>query len=518
MNTLLRSPAPRALFLVALAFLVLGAVTFGWQATANGSSHREAPLVAKDPTIDSTDVYAFVSPDNPSTVTLIANWIPFEEPAGGPNFYHFDEADLARYWIKIDNNGDAVCDIGFLFTFHTDIQNPNTFLYNTFVITGLTDPNFNYRQTYDVVRYNAVGSNDCEAGTTTTLTSGKIQPPDNVGKRSTLPYYPFTAGGVNTLSGGGQVFVGQRDDPFFVDIGSIFDLGGLRPFNSVHAIPLKDGVGKDNVGGFNTHTTSLQLPKSALVNGSCDGTAGDTDCVIGVWATAERATIITRSFGAESGSGGWVQVSRLGNPLVNEAVIPLALKDAFSGLDPSQDYALYTSGTPAGNLLKSSVLTPELGTLIPILYSPTGITVPPPPRNDIQQVFLQGITGINEMSPGYTPAEYLRLNTGIAPTAGVCEGKRMGVLAGDLAGFPNGRRLEDDVTDAALRVVAGGYVLTPSFNHAPNNQLKDGVNHNDRLCIAHFPYMADPWSGYVSTHATPGDAKPKPAENSPDSE
>lgn len=512
MKTLLRSAAPRAIFLVALASIVLGAITFGWQATASGSSHREAPLVSKDPSIDSTDVYAFVSPDKPSTVTLIANWIPFEEPAGGPNFYHFDEADLARYWIKVDNNGDAVCDIGFLFNFHTDIQDPNTFLYNTGPITGLGDSTFNYRQTYDVIRYNSVGSSDCEAGTTTTLASGKIQPPDYVGKRSTRPYSPLTAAGVNGLSGGGLVFVGQRDDPFFVDIGSIFDLGGLRPFNPVHIIPLNQTVGKDNVGGFNTHTTALQLDKSALVNSNCDGSAGDTDCVIGVWATAERATVITRSFGAESGSGGWVQVSRLGNPLVNEAVIPLALKDAFSGLDPSQDFALYTSGTPAGDLLKKSVLDPELGRLIPILYSPTGITVPPAPRTDIQRVFLQGITGVNEMSAGYTPAEYLRLNTGIAPTAGVCDGKRMGVLAGDLAGFPNGRRLEDDVTDAALRVVAGGYSLTPDFNHKPNNQLKDGVNHNDRECIGSFPYMADPWSGYLSSHATPGDAKPKPAQ------
>jgi hypothetical protein len=503
MNSQLRSAAPRALFLAALAFLILGAILVGFQATTGASSHREAPLISRDPSVDNTDVYAFVSPDDPSTVTLISNWIPFEEPAGGPNFYHLDEADLARYWIKIDNTGDGVCDIGFLFTFHTAIQNSKTFLYNTGPISSLTDPNFNYRQTYDVTRYDG---SPCESGATTALASSKTQPPDNVGKRSTSPYAPLANGGIYPLTGGGKVFVGQRDDPFFVDIGSIFDLGGLRPFNPAHLIPLPKATGIDNIGGYNIHTTALQLPKSALVNAACNNTPGNAKCVIGVWSTAERAQTITRTGGAEAGSGGWIQVSRLGNPLVNEAVLPLALKDAFNSLDPSQDFALYTSNTPAGNLLKSSVLTPELGTLIPVLYP--GVTVPPPPRNDIQEVFLQGIPGLNEMSAGYTPAEYLRLNTAIAPTAGVCQGKRMGALAGDNAGFPNGRRLEDDVTDAALRVIAGGYVLTPSFNHAPNNKLADGVDHNDRKCLASFPYMANPWSGYRSSHGTPATTAP----------
>jgi len=510
MNSVLRSAAPRALFMVALALVVLGAVTLGFQAIAAGSSHREAPLVSKDPSIDSTDVYAFVSPDNPDTVTLIANWIPFEEPAGGPNFYHYDEADLARYWIKIDNNGDAVCDIGYLWTFNTDIQNPNTFLYNTNVITSVDSSAFNYRMTYDLVRYDAEGAEDCELGLTTQLGDDLLMPPDNVGKRSTKMYPPLTAQGIYNLDGGGKVFTGQRDDPFFVDIGSIFDLGGLRPFNAAHVIPLKTQEGKDNIANFNIHTTALQLPKSDLVVEACDNTAADTDCVIGVWATAERAAVITRSFGQETGSGGWVQVSRLGNPLVNEAVLPLALKDAFSGLDPSQDYALYTDPSPTGQLFQSSVLTPELAGLIEFLYP--GVQTPPGPRTDIQTVFLTGIPGVNEMTAGYTPAEYLRLNTGIAPTAGVCQGKRMGVLAGDAAGFPNGRRLEDDVTDAALRVVAGGYVLTPDYNISPNNILSDGVAYNDRECMTAFPYMADPSSGYVSNHATSGKAPQKSAQ------
>jgi hypothetical protein len=195
---------------------------------------------------------------------------------------------------------------------------------------------------------------------------------------------------------------------------------------------------------------------------------------------------------------------------VNEAVLPLALKDAFSGLDPSQDYVLYTDPSPTGQLFQKSVLDPELGRLIPVLYP--GVDTPPAPRTDLQTVFLTGIPGLNEMSAGYTPAEYLRLNTGIAPTAGVCQGKRMGVLAGDLAGFPNGRRLEDDVTDIAIRAVAGGYAFTPDYNHAPNNQLKDGVNRNDRQCIGSFPYMADPWSGYVSSHGTDGNVPQKPGE------
>jgi hypothetical protein len=443
-------------------------------------------------------------------VTLIANWIPFEEPAGGPNFYHFDEADLARYWIKIDNSGDAVCDIGFLFEFTTDIQNPETFLYNTLPISSLSDPAYNYRMTYDVTRYDGIAGADCASGSTTTLADDYIMPPDYVGKRSTRPYYPITAAAIYNLSGGGKVFVGQRDDPFYVDIGSIFDLGALRPFNTAHLLPLKNTDGKDNVGGFNTHATALQLPKDALVSGDCDGTATDADCVIGVWATAERASVITRSFGDESGSGPWVQVSRLGNPLVNEAVLPLALKDAFSGLDPSQDFALFNDPSPAGMLFKKSVLDPELGRLIPVLYP--GVNTPPAPRNDLVTVFLTGIPGINEMSAGYTPAEYLRLNTAIAPTAGVCKGKRMGILVSDLAGFPNGRRLEDDVTDIALRAVAGGYAFTPDYDISPNNILSDGVAHNDKLCIESFPYMADPSSGYTTSHSTSGKDKPKPAQ------
>lgn len=503
MKSVLRMIMPRALSLGALAVLVFAAILVGWRSDTGASSHREAPLISKDPSVDGTDTYAFVSPDHTDMVTLIANWIPFEEPAGGPNFYHFDESDIARYWIKIDNNGDAVCDIGFLFTFTTAIQNNGTFLYNTGPIAGVNDADFNYRQKYDVTRYDSIGSGDCENGNTTSLATNKTQPPDNVGRRSTQ-FYPYTNSTVYSLTGGGKVFVGQRDDPFFVDIGSIFDLGGLRPFNQAHVIPLRTADGRDNIAGFNIHTTALQLPKSALVKNTCDNTAANTHCVIGVWSTAERAAIITRTAGAETGSGAWIQVSRLGNPLVNEAVIPLALKDAFNSLDPSQDYALYTSNTPAGNLLKNAVLDPILGQLIPVLYP--GVTVPSAPRNDIQQVFLQGITGLNEMSTGYTPAEYLRLNTAIAPTAAICKGKPLGVLAGDNAGFPNGRRLEDDVTDSALRVVAG--VLVTGFNKSPNNILGDGVGHNDKLCLPSFPYMADPWSGYRSKHAQDGKTKP----------
>lgn len=503
MKSLLRSAAPRALFLCALALIVLGGLSVGWQSNATASSHREAPLISKDPSADVTDVYAFVSPDSPSTVTLIANWIPFEEPAGGPNFYHFDEADLARYWIKIDNNGDAVCDIGFLFTFHTNIQDPSTFLYNTGPIANVTDSTFNYRQTYDVVRYDG---SPCESGATTDLASNKLQPPDFVGKRSTQPYGALRQGATYPLTGGGQAFVGQRDDPFFVDIGSIFDLGGLRPLNAAHLVPLKNSTGKDNIAGFNIHTTALQLPKTNLTSASCDGTAGDPDCVIGVWATAERRATTTRTGGTESGSGAWIQVARLGNPLVNEAVVPLALKDTFNSLDPSQDLAVYT-----GNMqFHDAITNPLLGQLIPVLYP--GVTTPPAGRTDIELVFLRGIPGLNQMNTGYQPAEYLRLNTAIAPTAGVCKGKRMGVLAGDNGGFPNGRRLEDDVTDEALRVVAG--VLVSGFDIAPNNQLADGVNHNDRQCLASFPYMADPWSGYRSSHATLGNVPPIKAESS----
>ena len=458
------------------------------------SSHREAPLISQDPAVDHTDVYAFVSPDDPSKVTLIANWIPFEEPGGGPNFYHFagrvtdDPPDMssapARYLIKVDRDGDAVEDLTYEWVFTQRIMNKGTFLYATGPISDINDSTYNVRQYYTVTEISGSGP----GATRTVLGSNLLMPPDNIGPRSTPNYEALAAQGIHDLGHGIMEFTGQREDPFFVDVGSIFDLGALRPLNEAHAVARPRAGGVDTTGGYNVHATAIQVPRSRLAP-HCSGDAADMACVIGVWSTAERRTTTVLSAGKETASGDWVQVSRLGNPLVNEAVMDLSLKDTFNAVPPSVDRTV-----PA---VVAKVTDPELGRLIPKLYP--GVEVPPAPRNDLVTVFLTGIPGVNQQqNSGATPSEQLRLNTAIPPTAGACQGNRLGVIGGDNAGFPNGRRLEDDVTDVALRAVAGGYAFTSAFDHAPNNALGDGLDRDDAACLASFPYVGTPFSGFGS--------------------
>src|SRR5436309_10508996 len=253
-----------------IAACVLGmGLVFGIAFLGFASSHREAPLISADPLADNTDVYAFVSPDAPQTVTLIANWIPLEAPGGGPNFYKF--GDDVRYRINIDNDGDARDDIVYEFRIKTTIRNQGTFLYNTGPIASLDDPNFNIRQTYSVTRIDRRGR--------TRLGANMATPPVNVGERSTPDYEALATAAVHTLADGSKVFAGQRDDPFFVDLGSVFDLLGLRPFNGAHLIPLGLAPGVDSVAGYNVHTTALQVPITSLHAGND---------VIGVYASASR--------------------------------------------------------------------------------------------------------------------------------------------------------------------------------------------------------------------------------------
>src|SRR5690242_10402724 len=321
MRTALQSKGGLAFLLsglVAGALALLLAVGPGPRA-AQASSHREAPLIATDPTADNTDLYAFVSPDRPDTATIVANYIPFEEPAGGPNFFNFDPSAL--YTIHIDNNGDGRDDVDYQFRFSTETRNPNTFLYNTGPIGSLNDPNWNVRQFYTVTRVTGHHS--------TVLGAHLPSPPNNIGPRSTPDYGSLASAAVNTLGGGVKVFAGQRDDPFFVDLGSIFDLGGLRPFNSLHLIPLPDAPGVDDVAGYNVHSIVLQVPISQLVSGNP---------TIGIYASAERPKIrILRPDGTQRQRGPFVQISRLGNPLVNEVLIPLGQKDYWNRQDPRDD-------------------------------------------------------------------------------------------------------------------------------------------------------------------------------------
>jgi len=525
MNETQKSPRMRS----ALNAACIGASVMALMATSvllpnstpsTASSHREAPLISLDQFADVTDVYAFVSPDATSTATLIANWIPFEDATGGPNFWHYDP--LVHYYLKVDRDGDAKEDISWEWTFSPiTVKNGETFLYNTFAITDINRSKFNIIQTYTVTQI--AGPTADITSTRTVILSNKVQPPNYIGPRTfaLTPYETIASQAIYTATNGYKIFTGQRDDPFFVDIGSIFDLGALRPFNTLHLIKRPTEVGIDSTGGFNIHTTSIQVPKADLAP-SCNNTQADKNCVVGVWASSERPTLTTRGFGSVTGSGAYVQVARLGNPLINEVVLPLALKDAFNSLQPKDDTGLAAgtfAGPGAAALFQKSVFTPELQTLLPVLYPGvfTSANLPATPRMDLFTIFLTGIDGVNMqtnsgnpfVNPAKTASEMLRLNVAIpANPAGVCKGKVFGALDGDFAGFPNGRRLEDDVTDIALRAVAGGYgvVLSNALglpNFSPGNILSDGVQNNDKPCLPNFPYMATPHSGYNDLHPYP---------------
>jgi hypothetical protein len=463
----------RTALLTALGALALSALLAPGQA----SSHREAPLISSDPLADNTDVYAFVSPASPGKVTLAANFIPFESAWGGPNFSKFD--DNVLYEIMVDNNGDAVEDITYQFRFTTEVQNPNTFLYNTGPITSIDDPDFNVRQYYSVTR--VAGPRRTGART---LLSGRLpSPPVNIGHRST-PNYGALAGGVQVVGDRVWVFAGQRDDSFFVDLGAVFDLIGVR------RLPGDQRGGVDGLKGYNVHTIAIEVPIEQLTrSGAVPTSPSDPAAVIGVWSTASRPATLTRTPGGETHSGNFVQVSRLGQPLVNEVVIPRGTKDAFNSLEPTGDGAAL-----------NFVLDPEVPKLLNLLF---GIQAPPAPRNDLVTIFLTGIPGLNQ-PPNVRPSEQLRLNVAIPPSA---RPNPMGVIGGDLAGFPNGRRFGDDVVDIALRVMAGATPLTPSFNGGLNARLGDGVDENDAPYLTVFPYAAIPWPGNDSGHIGPSIAK-----------
>jgi hypothetical protein len=441
---------------------------------SGASSHREALQISQDPVADNTDTYAFVSPDKPDTVTLVGNWIPLEEPAGGPNFHQF--GDDVMYTLNVDNDGDAVDDIVWEFRFQTKVLNRKTFLYNTGPISSLDDPDYNIRQTYSVAKV--------ENGSRQVLADGLRVPPANIGPRSTPNYGQLASAAIANLKDGSKVFAGPRDDPFFVDLGSVFDLLGLRPFNGAHAIPLPQDKGHDGVSGYNTHSIVLQVPIKQLARDkqALSG-ANDPDGVIGVYAASWRrqVRVLSKDGGDQFHTGGWVQVSRLGMPLVNEVVIPLGKKDRFNASQPADDAQF-----------GKFVLDPEPARLIPVLYP--GVKVPAAPRNDIATIFLTGIPGLNQPK-NVVPSELIRLNMGIPPSKNPSP---IGVLGGDLAGFPNGRRLADDSTDVELRALAGATPLTPDFNVAPNNQLGDGVNTNDTPFLSQFPYVGTPHQGYAS--------------------
>jgi hypothetical protein len=458
-------PSRRALITASVAAAAAAGVIA--VAPGSGSSHREAPLTALDPTADDTDVYAFTAPDATGALTVVSNWIPFEDPAGGPNFYRFD--DRAAYYVNVDNTGDGRYDVRYRFRFRTTVRNPGSFLYALPGVTSISDRRLNVVQTYSVTRETyrrgrLTGSR--------VLARGLPVAPDNVGPKTIPDYGAVAAGAVRSVRGGVKVFAGQADDPFFVDLGAAFDALNIRNGTG------NAGGGKDDLAGYNVHSIVLQVPEAQVTrNGRPVASQGAGNAVVGVWSSTERPSLrVTRRRGRTSVRRRFVQVSRLGNPLVNELVIPLGKKDLFNATQPAGDAARFGA----------NVLEPELARVLNALFE--GLNVPETDRTDIVQALLTGIPGLTRIAAGAVPADTLKINLGTAPTASP---NRFGVIGGDTGGFPNGRRLADDVTDASLRVV-GGFL---KGNRLP---LGDGVDVNDVPFRTAFPYVAPPHAGFDS--------------------
>ncbi len=447
-------PVPALLALV-LALLLAPAWPGHRAATpATAMSHREAPLIAMDPTADNTDVFAFVSPDRPDTVTLIACYIPYEVPSAGPNFPTF--GDDVLYKVQIDNDGDAEADITYEFRFTTTQRLPDLLLYGIGPVTSLADPNLNVRQTYTLTRI-APGQ------APVVLADQAPVAPINVGPRMFPAYAAVAAQAVVDLPGGGKVFAGPRDDPSFIDAAGLFDLVATGPGRP------------DGGAGYNVHAIALQLPISQLTRtGRPPSGPADPAAVIGVWASAWRqATTVLAGNGTRTATGPWVQVSRMAAPLVNEAFIPGSLKDKYNASQPQDDIQFLPAiSTPA---------------FAPLLRLVLGFPAPPDNRVDLVEVYGTGIPDLTAIGGVSRGGDLLRLNTGIPPSA---TPHRLGLVGGDRAGFPNGRRPADDVFDITLALVGGWLVGVPGAE-----QLGDGVDTNDAPFLATFPYLALPWPG-----------------------
>jgi Domain of unknown function (DUF4331) len=470
----------RRAFAFGATALVLGATVAGLGPSAgSASSHREAPLIASDPAADNTDVYAFVSPDRPGYVTFIANWIPFEEPNGGPNFYPF--ATDAAYTIKVDSDGDAKPDATFRWTFKNDDRRGNdTFLYNNGPVTSFDDPNLLFRQTYTL---------ESKFGDASFKTRVKNAPvaPSWTGAASFPNYKTLRDQATIQLPGGWKLFAGQADDPFFLD---------LRAFDLLYGTDLS-GTGQDTLAGFNVNSIAIQVPfEDVALKGDAK-----RNPVIGVWSTTDRNRVRITNDSTPTLGDDRVQVSRLGNPLVNELVAPAGLKDAFNSIAPDKD-----AGIPA---LVNRVTDPELARLIEQIYK---IPAPATPRNDLVEIYLTGITtkaggpikadlnsqlNNKDVNPKrFRPSEMLRLNLGVPVSA---TPKRLGVLDGDLQGFPNGRRLTDDTVDISLQAVVGA---AQSGKLVDALAAGDKVDMNDQRFGGQFPYVALPNVAAVNTGAS----------------
>jgi Domain of unknown function (DUF4331) len=466
------------------------------------SSHREAPEISMDPVADSTDLYAFVSPDAPDSVTLIANYIPLEAPDGGPNFYEF--GDDVLYEINVDNNGDGYPDVTFCFRFESVLTNPETFLYNTGPIESLDSPNWNRRQFFSVSIARG-GRNE------QTIATNLACPPCRIGPLSTHQYPQLAAAAVHQLPGGINVFAGQRAEGFYVDLGAIFDLGDLRPFEQLHTtfgqmLPglSSPGLGVNSTKGVNVHSIAIQVPASMLTaNGSTPTDPTNPMSTVGVWTTASRQQAFVRGMGkSDTWAGPFVQVSRLGNPLVNEVLIPLGMKDFWNTQPPAHDKQFETN-----------VSNPELAGLLPVLYpgvfpNLAAFNSSGQARADLLAILMTGIP--SGVVPGFqnytgpTIADMLRLNMAIPPAS---KPSNLGLVGGDPAGYPNGRRVFDDVVTIELRAVAGATLPLVDPSYEPDGAaglVTDGLTQSATDLTAKgtvnylpsFPYLGIPHGGF----------------------
>ena len=458
------------------------------------SSHREAPITALDRGADVTDWYAFVSYDHPDRVTMILNVDGFLEPSNGPNYFPFDPN--VRYVMNVDNNQDGKTDISFQFRFNTQIRQPGVFtalvggIGGIPPITALDGPGsegLSLRQTYTVTMV--------KNGVVTDLTSGKtlFAVPSNVGPLTMPKYQDLFHQGIYELGNGVRVFAGTVDDPFYIDLGAAFDslnfrmgVGGILS-RSVDGDD-KHNYASDSVAGFNVNSIVLEVPISMLTVDGKLHSAGEKQAVIGTYGETDRQRITVRRVnGQVDGKGTWRQVNREGNSLINELIIGTGSKDLFSVSDPEND-----------GQFASFFLDPLLAHLYSSILN---IPIPPAPRTDL----LPLVQYMPPICPGCGPndagpvADLLRLNTGIPPTP-VANQKRLGFLAGDLAGFPQGRRPIDDVVDIASRAVAGILADPVKFGAA----IGDGVNINEDCYAKSFPYVTPAHSGRDSHHTGPG--------------
>ena len=478
-------------------------------APAWSSSHRESPNITKTPKLDNTDVYAFRSyePGRAGFVTLISNFQPFQEPGGGPNYFTMDPNAL--YEIMIDNNGDAVEDVTFQFRFQNTLKNGTG---NTLTVGGKTlpialrhigqvttdnDPELGERETYTVTRV----TGDRRSGTAAAITNASgggttfTKPFDNVGNKTT-PDYPAYAGQFlyNVTIPGcatqGRVFVGQREENFAVNLGPVFDLVNFVPIEGSIA---QSQANQELIDNYNITSLALEVPISC-VTGTGNG-------VIGVWSSASlpqsRLLKPNPTYAAPDTQGGsFVQVSRLGMPLVNELVIGLPQKDLFNAVKPTADGAL-----------ADYVTNPTFPAILQALFGSAAVAPTNFPRNDLVATFLTGIASLNQMST-VTASEMTRLNTGVNPTP-IASQSPLGVAGDDLAGFPNGRRPGDDVVDIVLRVAMGRLchpipiagtptqlgLCQPSDAPSGLTAYTDGAPSSASATMNAFPYLNPPLRG-----------------------